>query len=501
MATQTTTKGSVSIAQLNENGDVAGDLTTSTTKEPTSSVNATDSNSTTSNFLRRFSFAPSKNRHAGAPNIATGTQLKDANTANGQANGMEAVDGAGNEGHSGSSSMATTAKNKLSAFDRLKKLGGVGGKGKKDKEPGEFPPPSWQIDEETGLSSSSAKESQPVQDVTAAVREAMDESSLSTPPPPNPDSNAVTEKEVEDASASNSTPPNEAEPTMLARNIQFLLSSIPRVSFSVPSSPVPESAAKLSPPSTPPKLTETPQPAAGSASESVADRPPSPPPENFPQPNPTSAALIQDSTLISQLSSATIMNGSLSKGRESVWAILDRLGLSSRTGSGFSIKNGSSPKGKSKADPEKVNVDSDLKKVAKGDAEVPGSEDVMLYAPLEPDDASVVEVARSEVVEMSDDEGTVVDGGDSDNEKESAPVRKAANSKSIQKKDEPEAQPQQVKTKEAEKPKKEKVVWVPSTTKISVQVTWWGYRMCALSEVSCFLFASDLRYTYTITPS
>ncbi len=247
------------------------------------------------------------------------------------------------------------------------------------------------------------------------------------------------------------------EPTSLARRIQILLSSVPRVSFSA-------SSSQESPPPPPPPITR-----ASDDSTNPAETPTVPISE-FPEPNPASAALINDSKLISQLSSTSIMNGSISKGRESVWVILDRLGLA-RTSSNLGL-GGS--KGKEKAEGKQ---DDALKKVAKGDREVPGSEDIMLYAPLEPDDASIVEVARSEVVEVSDDEGTVV-SGTSDSEAE-AKGTSVLDSKT-KPKDEQDNSDKKGKDKalpEKPKPVKEKIIWVPSATKISLQATWWGYRM------------------------
>ncbi|KAF9455390.1 hypothetical protein BDZ94DRAFT_765644, partial [Collybia nuda] len=91
-------------------------------------------------------------------------------------------------------------------------------------------------------------------------------------------------------------PDDPAEPTYLARKIQALIDALP-----LPSSPTTPSAPPT--PKPPPKHDSSGRP--------------------IPPPN---ATPIKDSRLVAMLSSATIMNGSSSSSRPSVWSILESLG-------------------------------------------------------------------------------------------------------------------------------------------------------------------------------
>ncbi|KAM5538215.1 hypothetical protein V8D89_008102 [Ganoderma adspersum] len=177
------------------------------------------------------------------------------------------------------------------------------------------------------------------------------------------------------------------------------------------------------------------------------------PPTDTPSP-------IPNSRLISLLSSPTMMNGSSTQGRQSVWKLLDNLRLSSLQPSG-----GSS-----------AGTSQDSAGGTQGVDFVEDDDSVMLYGPLIPDEDSLVELARSEIVSV-DENGTVVNVI-MDNApppgSASRPPSPAGNVKTTGfhwhwpfHRDAPPPPPQTIK----------KRVWVPSTTKLSLQVMWWGYRL------------------------
>ena len=163
------------------------------------------------------------------------------------------------------------------------------------------------------------------------------------------------------------------------------------------------------------------------------------------------------STLLSLLVTPTFMNGSLQKGTKSVWAALDNLHVLAAQSAG--------------ATP------------ADSDTIVDDTDGIMLYGPLVPDADSTAELARSQVVAV-DQNGTVV-AVISD-----SAVPPPAPPAELQKPGQDAAPategwswrwpfyradgaaasaPQTVK----------KRVWVPSTAQLSLQVMWWGYRLCA----------------------
>lgn len=122
------------------------------------------------------------------------------------------------------------------------------------------------------------------------------------------------------------------------------------------------------------------------------------------------------------------MNGTISRGRESVWAALDRLRFKSSLEVPGSLPIASISSGKGRSEQK----------------EIDGASDVMLCSPLLPDDRSEVEVAHSEIIEV--------------------PL-------------EPPSSELQTSPIPTPLPPKEKVIWVPSRTNISLQATWWGYRI------------------------
>ncbi|TFY69391.1 hypothetical protein EVG20_g3169, partial [Dentipellis fragilis] len=302
------------------------------------------------------------------------------------------------------------------------------------------------------------------------------------------------------------------EPITLARRIQSLLAAIPTSlpSSSSPSSSAAPSAALADPsadsPVAPPTSPATPGENNAPAGSADAHGPP-----------PVRA--ITDFRLMSMLSDTSIMNGSLEKGRQSVFAILDRLKLPSRarsTGTG-----------------NDVTVTADANNADAGYESDDGSS-IMLYGPLVPDEDSEAEIARSDVMSVTDDgemweyerparrvsqlmewegpeafgagaqgpepveeaaegvgEEEKEEGQEQGHEKEgSAAWRWLESWKSLGK--EPEASGSAsgageaavgagaaapVPTPAPAKHVKTKVIWVPSPEKISFQATWWGYRL------------------------
>ena len=141
------------------------------------------------------------------------------------------------------------------------------------------------------------------------------------------------------------------------------------------------------------------------------------------------------------------------------------------------------------------------------DQDMEGSRDIMLYSPLIPDSSSIVEVATSEVVTLY--------GDGADDARERAyraelrrrwadgrgfisfdalsniePVQEETTaSESTRLQAEPDStvvgsvdptDSKQTNDDSSKEKPREKVIWVPSPDKISVQVLWWGYRMWVL---------------------
>ncbi|KAI0041901.1 hypothetical protein FA95DRAFT_1682920 [Auriscalpium vulgare] len=216
----------------------------------------------------------------------------------------------------------------------------------------------------------------------------------------------------------------------------------------------------------------------------------------------TPARPVEDSGLMALLSNASIMGGSLDKGRQSVFAILDRL--------------------RSRPPPPAAGASE-----AGALAEDPDSDDdgsVMLYAPLEPDEDSEVELARSDIMSVYDDGETVEYERPAQRlsmlhsyeprsplssstvlppalEDASTPVEAPAVQGEGEQKEQHAGWFETWKGKlvegskvwtdkvaegtkaladkatEGSKIVKTKIRWVPSPDKISFQATWWGYRL------------------------
>ncbi|KAI0757200.1 hypothetical protein C8Q80DRAFT_1265156 [Daedaleopsis nitida] len=276
----------------------------------------------------------------------------------------------------------------------------------------------------------SAKKSKEVETDGAAIPVALDAAPSTT--------SASSQPEVEKALASipegdataphaedtSSPAPTDADAMPLARKIHSLLSSLPPFLSTVdPSAPDTDGNAK-----------------DGGSSKSPDTAPP-----------------IPDSRLLSLLASPSYMNGSISRGRQSVWTMLDNLRLKAL---------------KSTADAHAGLGDSEGTNTVLED-----DDSVMFYAPLVPDDTSSVELARSEIVSV-DEKGAVIEVLVED----APPPQQMSSAPS-----ESGVKPEGFKwhwpwhretTPTLPKPKMvTKRLWVPSTEKLSLQVMWWGYRL------------------------
>lgn len=149
------------------------------------------------------------------------------------------------------------------------------------------------------------------------------------------------------------------------------------------------------------------------------------------------------------------MNGSISRGRQSVWSVLDR--LRSPVTKSSTVEPGE--QGQQRAQKE----DDD------------DTSSIMMYAPLQPDADSEVEIARSEICSI-DEEGEIVaerPGEDMNHPEDARNEKGKGRECDSEEKPIGEGKRQGSETKKV----KEIRVWLPSTTKISIQATWWGYRL------------------------
>ncbi|OAX42540.1 hypothetical protein K503DRAFT_779873 [Rhizopogon vinicolor AM-OR11-026] len=231
------------------------------------------------------------------------------------------------------------------------------------------------------------------------------------------------------------------EPDTLARRIQAMIVSLPSI-------PMPSG-----PPALFPQLHTAP---TGAQATDTDNHPPAP----------ALDPSISDSKLKAFLTSFTIMNGSVERGRESVWSVLDRLRSPLSKGDVISEQSEASRPG---AEYEDDN----------------GS--VMMYGPLEPTEDSEIEIARSEIVSLNGDgeeirtpqlsfvplpsesiEQVFAQGEISDRRRGK---QRAVPEQSV-------VEPQgMIAGGSTEQVTREYRVWFPSLTKISIQAMWWGFRI------------------------
>ncbi|KZT02511.1 uncharacterized protein LAESUDRAFT_762855 [Laetiporus sulphureus 93-53] len=175
----------------------------------------------------------------------------------------------------------------------------------------------------------------------------------------------------------------------------------------------------------------------------------------------TLPSFLADSKLMTYLSSPSVMNGSVEKGKQSVWALLDRF----------------------KANMGKDTVPAEGQ-MPTSDAQTDDDASVMFYGPLEPDDSSFVEVARSEV---SMDEGEAVTIEEQQMEDASSRVHFGGTLPFFRKGKGKATGPGQKAV--------ERKVWVPSKEKISLEIRWWGYRIYLPPPVLDVLDSSRMENT------
>ncbi|KAF8808048.1 hypothetical protein BYT27DRAFT_7223798 [Phlegmacium glaucopus] len=308
--------------------------------------------------------------------------------------------------------MTTVPKQKISAIAYLKSFGEsiVDSYTGPRPPPVVFPPPSWEIDDETyGIGPS--KRSKPI-----------------TSPSPPPERSEV---------------PTEP-PISFARRIGALIDSLPSLPSAV--------AASLAP--------------------SRTDQPPSIEDEGK-QGSPVPPEM--DKNLIQMLSSEEIMNGqpanvASSDSNEkntphhSIWNILASL----KSNTGWKDSEGS-------INPPPSAVE-----------EAPGG--FMMYAPLEPTNDSQLEFAESEtLLEYVDDPMSA--STSTTNPPEFEEVIGGSTSTSTSKSSSTRPIPTPT-------PKgREKHIWVPSTTQLSLLTTWWGYRLYLPPPVMAKLNGTSLKAT------
>lgn len=295
------------------------------------------------------------------------------------------------------------------------------------KRPG-FPPSPWFVEEDN-------QGQQPITPTAA---------SLSAPP--------IIDDEIQEAGSSatadvinfddgevgvESDPP---EPDTLARRIQAMMASLPSMPSGLPTSF--------------PHFHTTP---SGTQVIDSNDNPP------------ISTSGLSDSKLMAFLTSFTVMNGSIDRGRESVWSVLDRLRspLSKRDGT-------------AQPNAEELHTGAEYE-------DDNGS--VMMYGPLEPTEDSEIEIARSEIVSLNGDgeeirtpqltfvplpsesiEQVLAQSESSDRSKgkQRAGPEQFASSSRVHSED---------MTAVGATEQVEYRVWLPSPTKISIQAMWWGFRI------------------------
>ena len=184
-------------------------------------------------------------------------------------------------------------------------------------------------------------------------------------------------------------------------------------------------------------------------------------------PNTPLESPITDSKLKTLLTSFPIMNGSIERGRESVWSVLDRL---------------RSPRSKG-------NMDSEPNEVLHPGAEYEDDNgSVMMYGPLEPTEDSEIEIARSEIVSLNGDGEEIRTPQLSFVPLPSESIEQVLSQSDSRRKGKQREDPEQIASTSrvpteattsgtSSEPPVEYRVWLPSLTKISIQAMWWGFRM------------------------
>ena len=160
------------------------------------------------------------------------------------------------------------------------------------------------------------------------------------------------------------------------------------------------------------------------------------------------------------------MNGTFSKGGQTVWTVLDRLrtqlpaqGSPTSSASGFKV-------GDHRQNEEVLDDD---------------DSGVMLYGPLLPGDGSQVELAKSRFVTFDEESSEERTGPNKQPASKTEPLKELKGKLEgvwpFGGKIDDQANQDPSNARVYFQPTKSKRVWIPSPDKISIQVMWWGYRM------------------------
>lgn len=415
---------------------------------------------------------------------------------------------------------------KIQALEQFVKFGRKGKQEKSSQKATEFPPSSWFDSTPVSTTSPPPAAANAASNTAARAAPHRDTSSLSPPPhtppqlPPRPHTTGLepfrpsSENALNTVRRANADAPSapvapsettrshtlerrgssfsgsgslggqdvaHPEPLTLARRIQALLSL-----QTAPQAPTPSATDATT--------------SSGAAQSEIAG--PATPDGSMP-PGPVP---VSDSRFLALLGNTNVMSGSLDKGRQSVFAILDRLRRPSARAT--EVPAGSAP--------------SSITEEQDGE-ESEEDNSIMLYAPLVPSEDSEVELAASDVMSTFDDGETLEfeqparplsfagAGGQLTprsptralSPEISAPAEAPTDASQTDAQNEPDnarwfdtwkgkvieggklvsdkvvegTKSWKSKVAEGRKVVKTKTQWVPSPEKISFQVTWWGYRL------------------------
>lgn len=195
---------------------------------------------------------------------------------------------------------------------------------------------------------------------------------------------------------------------------------------------------------------------------------------------PRDVAQIDDARLIAMLQNETVMNGGRlgDDVRMSVWSVLE--GLEEEVGEDDARGSGNE---------DGQSMEDDIRQTS----------GIMMYSPLTPTNLSLVEIAESDVVDLEEQEEQIVDTT-SDTARVagwmgmwpfSALNPSVATGPCTRLTGDPEPSiatslpPSPSGRASRRHSQAKKRVWIPSSTQLSFQAVWWGYRMSVCVHVSC----------------
>ncbi|KAH8835013.1 hypothetical protein DL96DRAFT_1572545, partial [Flagelloscypha sp. PMI_526] len=295
---------------------------------------------------------------------------------------------------------------------------------KGNQKPITFPPPEWGLPENE-VGNSTVEVPSPTQTPQAPQESKADEDK----------NNSQEEQPAKDSAKDEPAP----EPSTIAERIRSIMANM----STLPTKQNDSSSSTTTPPD-PPEM-EIPKQGPIQLNDPSGSNGP-----------PVSSIVGADSKLMQWLSSETVMNGSLAKGSQSVWSALDSL---------------RQPKKKE----DKKEADNSDSSDSEDDSDLEASdESLMVYAPLQPNSGSKVELA---------DTLTVADEASPEHGK---PERTPSGSSKTDKKS-------KKKTKKSKKSKKAPTVWKAHPTQLSIEALWWGYRIYLPPNVVNILDSSHLK--------